>query len=48
MPLAIKNENLQLYWDWYPYNEYEELLEAGQIPMDNSEEEEDDENLWEF
>ena len=28
-----------LYWEWYPYNEYEELMEAGLIPDESDEEE---------
>lgn len=39
---VIKDDNLLLYWEWYPYNEYEELLEAGLIPDDDDEEEEDE------
>ena len=45
---VIKDDNLVLYWEWYPYNEYEELLDAGQITLedeygDEEEEDEDDE-----
>ena len=40
---VIKDDNLLLYWEWYTYNEYEELLDAGLIP-DEEEEEEDDDN----
>jgi len=36
---VIKEENLLLYWEWYPYNEYEELLDAGQIRLESDEEE---------
>ncbi len=45
-----KEENLLLYWEWYPYNEYEELLEAGQIPdeSDDDEQEEDVEEADNF
>ena len=42
---TVSDENLQLYWEWYPYNEYEELLDAGQIVLDDtSEGEEEDED----
>ena len=34
---VIKDENILLYWEWYPYSEYEELYEAGQIPDDEGE-----------
>ena len=27
-----------LYWEWYPYNEYQELMEAGLIPDESDEE----------
>ena len=37
----VKDENLELYWEYYPYNEYQELLEAGLIPDDSDEEEEE-------
>ena len=44
---TIKEENLQLYWEWYPYNEYEELLNAGQINLDDDDDEEDEEETVE-
>ena len=40
---TVSDENLQLYWEWYPYNEYEELLDAGQIVLDDTSEGEEDE-----
>ena len=39
---TISDENLSLYWEWYPYNEYEELLDAGQIVLDDGDDEEED------
>jgi hypothetical protein len=33
---TVKEENLSLYWEWYPYNEYEELMESGHIVEDDS------------
>ena len=36
---VIKEDNLMLYWEWYPYNEYQELMEAGLIPDESDEEE---------
>ena len=39
---VIKDDNLSLYWEWYPYNEYEELMEAGLIPDESDEEELED------
>ena len=36
----VKDENLQLYWEYYPYSEYEELMDAGLIPDESDEEEE--------
>ena len=43
---VITDDNLMLYWEYYPYNEYEELLDAGQITLENEyeEEEEDDDD----
>ncbi len=41
---VIQDENLMLYWEWFPYNEYEELLEAGLIPEDDDDEEADDDD----
>ena len=43
---TVSDENLQLYWEYYPYNEYQELLDAGQIVLDDTSEavEEDDED----
>ena len=32
---VVKDDNLMLYWEWYPYNEYEELLDAGQITLED-------------
>ena len=40
---VIKDDNLLLYWEWYPYNEYEELLDAGQITLEDEYEDEEDE-----
>lgn len=34
---CIRDDNLLLYWEWYPYIEYEELLEAGLIPSEDEE-----------
>ena len=42
---TISDENLSLYWEWYPYNEYEELLDAGQIVLDDGDDEEEEEDL---
>ena len=39
---TISDENLSLYWEWYPYNEYEELLDAGQIVLDDGDDEEEE------
>ena len=36
---VIKDNNLVLYWEWYPYSEYEELFEAGLIPEDDDDDE---------
>ena len=38
---VIKDENLNIYWEYYPYNEYEELLDAGLINFDDDDDEED-------
>lgn len=40
---VITDDNLMLYWEYYPYNEYEELLDAGQITLENEYEEEEEE-----
>ena len=39
---VIKDDNLMLYWEWYGYNEYEELLDAGQITLEDDYEDEDE------
>ena len=37
---TIKEENLSVYFEWYPYNEAEEaLLEAGYLNLESEEEE---------
>ena len=41
---VITDDNLILYWEYYAYNEYEELLDAGQIILENEYEEEEDED----
>ena len=37
---TIKDENLLVYFEWYPYNEEEEaLLEAGYLNIDSEDDE---------